>query len=201
MFDARLRPFIDGPLDAIALRLVRSGVRADTITWVALAAGLGGAVLVAGLAFGWGLALFVVNRVLDGLDGAVARRTALTDRGGFLDIVCDFLVYAAFPLAFAFADPDRNALAAACLLASFIASGCTFLAFAAIAAKRGLSTSAQGHKSIYYLAGLAEGFETIAAFLTMCLWPAEFPVIAYGFAALCLVSAVARIVSGLQTLR
>jgi phosphatidylglycerophosphate synthase len=201
MFDARLRPIIERPLDAVASRLARGGVHADTLTWLALVVGLGGATFVTCGAYSWGLALFAVNRVLDGLDGAVARRTALTDRGGFLDIVCDFLIYAAFPLAFAVADPDRNALAAACLLASFNASGCTFLAFAAIAAKRGLSSSAQGQKSIYYLAGLAEGFETIVAFGLMCLWPEWFAVFAYGFAAVCFVSAVARIVSAMRTLR
>jgi phosphatidylglycerophosphate synthase len=120
---------------------------------------------------------------------------------GFIDIVCDFLVYAAIPLAFAIADPPANALAAAALLASFIASGVTFLAFATLAAKRGLTTAAQGPKSIYYLAGLAEGAETIIVFAAMMLWPAWFPALAFGFAGLCAVSAAARIVAAVHTLR
>ena len=98
----------------------------------------------------------------------------------------DFLVYAAIPLGFAVADPAGNGLAAATLLASFMASGATFLAFAATAAKRKLTTSAQGEKSMYYLAGLAaEGFETILALMAMCIWPSYFAVIAYSFAAIC----------------
>ena len=145
--------------------------------------------------------MFVLNRFADGLDGAVARRTVATDRGGFLDIVCDFLIYAAMPLAFAVADPGRNALAAAALLASFMASGVTFLAFAILAAKRGLETSAQGRKSIYYLAGLAEGFETIVVLLAMCAWPEWFAQLAYGFAVVCGVSAVARIGMAMRAFR
>ena len=201
MFDARLRGLIDPPLTAVAGRVARMGVSADAITWAALAIGLSGALLVACQSYLFGLGLFALNRLLDGLDGAVAHQCGPTDRGGFLDIVCDFLIYASFPLAFAVTDPAHNALPAAALLASFIASGITFLAFAAIAAKRGLTTTVQGAKSIYYLAGLAEGFETIAAFVLMCLWPAAFPAIAYTFAGICFASAGARIVSALRQLR
>jgi len=39
----------------------------------------------------------LANRVVDGLDGAVARATVATVRGAFLDIVLDFAFYAAFP--------------------------------------------------------------------------------------------------------
>ena len=201
MFDAYVRPWIDAPLDAIAGRLAQANIRADVVTGLGLAIGLGGAVAVACNFYLTGLALFATNRLLDGLDGAIARRTKLTDAGGYFDIAADFFVYAAYPLAFAWADPSRNALAAAALLASFIASGSTFLAFASVAAKRGLTTTAQGHKSIYYLAGLAEGTETIIAFALMCLWPAQFAIIAASFACLCAVSAIARLFAGMKALR
>ena len=200
MLDARLRPWIDPPLNALAEPLVRAGVSAEAVTWAGCGLGLAGAVAIAIGAPGLGLGLFVLGRLADGLDGAVARRTALTDRGGFLDIVCDFLVYAAVPLAFAVADPAGNALAACALLASFIASGVAFLAFAALAAKRGLETTAQGTKSIYYMAGLAEGAETIAVFAAMMLWPPWFAILACGFATVCAVSAAARIAAALKVL-
>ena len=200
MFDSRLRPWIDPPLHAVAQTFVRRGVSAEAMTWSGLCVGLAGAVAVACAAPLLGLALFAANRLADGLDGAIARQTAVTDRGGFLDIVADFLIYAAYPLAFAVSDPERNALAAAALLASFIASGTTFLAFAAVAAKRGLTTEAQGQKSIYYLAGLAEGGETVAVFVAMCVWPAAFVPIAWVFAAVCGVSAVGRVAMGMRVL-
>ena len=200
MFDARLRVWIDPPLNAVAANLSRTNLSANQLTLIGLVVGLGGAATIAAGAPRVGLLLFLINRLFDGLDGALARRKALTDRGGFLDIVSDFLIYATIPLAFAFSDPVSNALPIAALLASFIASGVTFLAFAAIAAGRGLSTTAQGAKSIYYLAGLAEGFETIVAFVAMCVWPDYVPVIATTFAVVCAVSAVARIFIAMRAL-
>ena len=200
MFDARLRPLIDPVLGTIARRLARAGIGADGLTIAGATLGLAGAALVPfGLPLS-ALALFLAGRILDGLDGAVAGQTRRTDRGAFLDVALDFLVYAAYPLAFAVADPARNALAAACLLAAFLADGAAFLAFAALAAKRGLETRAQGLKSLYYLSGLAEGAETIAVFALACLVPEWFPVLAYAFAAICAVSAAARILIGCTAL-
>jgi phosphatidylglycerophosphate synthase len=200
MFDTAIRPWIDPPLNAIANRLVACGWRADHVTLVGFAIGLAAAGAIALGSFNGGLILIAANRLCDGLDGAVARAsgTGPTDLGGFLDIALDFVFYAAIPLAFAVADPARNALAAAALLAGFLVNGAAFLAYAAIAAKRGLTTTAQGPKSIYYLAGLAEGAETIAVFCAMCLWSSAFPALAYAFAALCAASALARLMIGLR---
>ncbi|MBS3996682.1 MAG: CDP-alcohol phosphatidyltransferase family protein, partial [Hydrogenophaga sp.] len=142
--------------------------------------------------------LLLLSRLLDGLDGAVARATAPTDRGGFLDITLDFVFYAAIPLAFAVADPLANALPAAVLLASFIGTGSSFLAFAIVAEKRRLQSLAFPDKSFYFLGGLTEATETIAAFVAMCLWPQWFAPIAYGFAALCALTTVLRIAWGWQ---
>ncbi len=136
--------------------------------------------------------------------GWMARWRAAQARptgGGFLDIVSDFLVYAAIPLAFAVADPAANALAAAAMLAGFIVSGVAFLAIATGAAKRGLETTTQGARSIYYMAGLTEGTETIAVFAAMVLWPPWYAVLAWGIAAVCAVSAVARIAAATKVLR
>lgn len=193
MFDGRVRPFIDRPLDSAGCWLARRGLTADQITLAGFALGLAGAGAIASGAMALGLVLFLAGRLADGLDGAVARATQPSDRGAFLDIVLDFALYAAIPLAFAVHDP-ANALPAAVLLAAFLANGSAFLAFALMAERRKLTTSAQGRKSIYYLAGLAEGAETIAVFVLFCLFPASFPWLAAAFAALCLVSAAARIV-------
>ena len=95
----------------------------------------------------------------------------LTDLGGFLDIVLDFIVYAGLVFAFAVADPERNALAAAFLLFAFMGTGSSFLAFAIMAAKRGISSELRGRKSLYYLGGLTEGTETILFLVLACLLP------------------------------
>lgn len=202
MLDAVLRPVVDRLTMPVAGVLARQGIGANAVSIGGAVLGLAGAVAIAVGAPLAGLALFILGRISDGLDGAVARAsgTGPTDWGGYLDIVLDFLVYAAIPLAFAVNDPKANGAAAAFLLAGFLANGSAFLGFATIAAKRGLSTTAQGKKSIYYLAGLAEGTETIVAFTAMCLWPGSFAAIATGFAVLCLVSAAARIVAARQLL-
>jgi phosphatidylglycerophosphate synthase len=200
MFDAIIRPVIDGPLDAAGRRLALWGARADHVSLAGLGVGIAAALAIAWGAFALGLTLFLLNRLADGLDGAVARHTALTDRGGFLDITLDFFIYAAIPLAFAFHDPARNALAAAVLLASFLMNGTAFLAFSTLAAQRGMSSGAQGLKSIYYIAGIAEGAETIAFFIAFCVFPRAFPEFALVFAAICVVSATARAVLGWKAL-
>lgn len=194
MFDARLRPLIDPPLNAAGRRLAAAGISADAVTLAGFACGIAAAFAICWHAPLLGALLILANRLADGLDGAVARARVRTDRGGYLDIVLDFFFYGAIPFAFALADPSANALAASALLLSFYMNGASFLGFAIMAEKRGLSTSAQGSKSLYYLGGLAEGAETIAVFLAFCLFPAAFAPMAWAFAAVCAVSATARLV-------
>lgn len=192
MIDAALLPLQRRLLLPPARWLAARGVRADQIT---VAGFLVGALCLPALAFGLpGLALgfIALNRVMDGLDGAVARLTGPTDRGAFLDIALDFVFYALVPLGFALSDPAQNALPAAVLIAGFVGTGSSFLTFATIAAKRGLAADAYPSKGIYYLSGLTEGAETIALFVVICLWPGLFPALAYAFAAACAVTTVTR---------
>ncbi|WP_374642926.1 CDP-alcohol phosphatidyltransferase family protein [Hydrogenophaga sp.] len=181
--------------------LCRLGVTADALSWTGFVLGMGAAVTIGTGQFLVGLALLLASRLMDGLDGAVARATQPTDRGGFLDITLDFVFYASIPLAFAVADPDANALAAAVLLASFIGTGSSFLAFAIVAEKRQLQSLAFPDKSFYFLGGLTEATETLAAFVAMCLWPQWFAEIAYGFAALCVITTALRIGWGYAAFR
>ncbi len=186
-------------LNAAARGLARAGLHADHVTLLGFAIGIGAAVAIAFEQFVPGLLLMLGSRLCDGIDGALARLTAPTDRGGFLDITLDFLFYASVPLAFAVARPDTNALAAATLLAAFIGTATSFLAFATLAAQRGLKSAAYPTKGIYYLGGLTEGTETLTCFVLMCLWPAQFALFAYGFAALCGVTIAMRLWAGWRT--
>lgn len=191
MFDARLRPLIDPPLNAVGRFLAGLGIGANAVTLSGIVTGLATGLAVAQGCYWLGLGLIVLNRLLDGLDGAVARATRLTDFGGYLDILGDFVFYTAVPVGFGLADPPAR-LAAMVLLAMFTLTGISFLAFATMAAKRGLETVAHGRKSFFYNTGLAEGTETIAVFVTMALLPQHFAVIAYGYAALCLLTVIQR---------
>ena len=198
MFDAVIRPHIDKPLARVATHLVRWQISANSVTAMGFLLGMGAAGLIASGQFLPGLVLFLVSRVLDGLDGAVARQTRLTDLGGYLDITLDFIVYASMVMAFALADPARNALAAAFLTTSFMAPAATFLAYAIFAAKRGITTEIRGRKSMYYLGGLTEGFETILTLSLMCLLPYWFPVIAIVYALMCWITGGTRIAAAVQ---
>jgi len=200
MLDAPVRRLIDPPLNLAGRRLARFGVSADLVTMIGLALGLLSAAMIwAGLPI-WALVPLIASRLADGLDGAVARATQRTDFGGYLDITADFLFYAAVPLAFVLADPTRNGAAGAFLLASFYFNGASFLGFAIVAARRGLETSAQGLKSLYYSNGLLEGTETILFFVALCLFPGSFAALAWVFGALCFVSGALRIWGARQAL-
>jgi len=80
-------------------------------------------------------------------------------------------------------------------------TGASFLAFAAVAAKRGITTAARGEKSIYYLGGLTEGSETIALFVVICLFPQHFAWFAWIFGALCWLTTSVRIYMAFETFR
>ena len=194
MFDAKMRRALDPSLNSAGSALARRGVRANQVTLIGFAIGLLAAAL---LAFGvstWiSLIPLLVSRIADGLDGAVARASKITDFGGYLDIVCDFIFYGAIPLAFILRDPTTNAVAGAFLLMSFYANGASFLSFAILAAKHRMETETQGVKSLYFTSGLLEGTETIVFFVFICIFPNTFVLLAWVFGSLCIVTALARV--------
>jgi phosphatidylglycerophosphate synthase len=201
MLDSRLIPLLRGPLNTLARGLVALGLRANAVTLLGFAIGMAAALAIALNHPLLGLALILASRLMDGLDGAVARLTQPTDRGAFLDITLDFLFYASIPLAFAIAEPAGNALPAAVLLAAFLGTSSSFLAFAVLAEKRQLKSQAYPHKGLYYLGGLAESTETLICFVLMCLWPQHFMLWAYGFAVLCGITILGRLAAGWQALQ
>lgn len=191
MLDARLRPLIDPPLNALGRVLADLGVTANAITSIGILLVIGAGALLAQGQFTLALVVIIVNRLLDGLDGPVARITGPTDFGGYLDIVADFVFYLAVPLGFGLAAP-ANLVPSLVLACCFGLTGISFLAFATIAGKRGMETSAHGKKAFFYNTGLAEGTETIVVFILFCLWPAHFPTIALTYAGLCIVTVIQR---------
>lgn len=199
MFDRSFSQLIAPLIQRLARQARRMGLSANQLTLLGFLTGIFAAFLIAYEAYMAGALAILASRLLDALDGAVARLTQATDAGGFLDIALDFVFYASIPLAFAVSDPARNALPAAVLLAAFIGTGSSFLAFAVMAAKRGLSNLATPNKSFYFLGGLTEASETLICFMAMCVWPGLFIELAYGFAALCTLTTTSRIWWGWKT--
>jgi phosphatidylglycerophosphate synthase len=201
MLDRYITPIIQSAIRSTAQAVVRRGIHADHVTLLAFCLGVFAMIGIAFHAYLTASVLILASRLCDALDGAVARLTQPTDAGGFLDITLDFLFYAGIVLAFAMADPPNHGLPAAVLLAAFIGTGASFLAFAILAAKRGITSMQRHDKSFYFLGGLTEATETLIVFVAMCVWPGWFAQIAYGFAALCAMTILTRIVGGYFTLK
>lgn len=200
MLDRVANAALQPALQAGASMLLRAGLGADGVTLLGFGIGLASAAAIATQHYLVGLGLLLLSRALDGMDGIVARLTKPTDRGAFLDITLDFLFYASIPLAFAVADPGRNALPAAVLLAAFIGTGSSFLAFAILAGKRQLESHQYPGKGFFYLGGLTEATETLICFGLMCVWPEHFAWWAYGFAVLCALTIATRVIGGAKAL-
>ena len=198
MLDRIAIAFIQPVVTRAAIQLANVGLNANQITVAGFVIGLLAAVAIASENFLLGGGLILLSRTFDALDGAVARLSKVTDAGGFLDITLDFLFYASIPLAFAIANPPQNALPAAVLLAAFMGTGSSFLAFAVMAAKRSMMSVAYPNKSLYFLGGLTEATETLVCLCAMCLLPQYFPLLAYTFAALCALTIAMRIRWGMR---
>lgn len=199
MLDSGMRKWMDAPLNSAA-KLFPSKISANSITIVGFLIGVLSFISIMKGQFALALLFLAVNRLADGLDGAVARRHGATDLGGYLDITADFLLWALLPLGFMLHSPD-TAFAAAILLSSFAMSMTVFLAFAVMAEKRGASSTAQGKKSFFYLAGLAEGTETIAFFAFVMVYPMYFTPAALIFAAIVYISVLGRLMVSVQQLK
>ncbi|PSW03739.1 CDP-alcohol phosphatidyltransferase family protein [Photobacterium lipolyticum] len=201
MIDRYTIKMIRRPLQSAAALPDKIGITANQVTITGFLLGL---LVLPALAFqqyDWALAFILINRLFDGLDGAIARKQGITDCGGFLDITLDFLFYSMVPFGFVLADPGANAVAGAFLIFAFIGTGSSFLSFAIMASKLNIENLVYKQKSLYYIGGLTEGTETIACFILFCLLPQHFSTIAWIFGSLCWVTTATRIWAGYQTLR
>ncbi len=201
MLDSIVTPFIKPLLKPIVEGLNRKGITPNQVTIIGFVVGLFAVPMI--VLHWWWAALFFIamNRIMDGIDGELARfQQSSSTAGGFLDICLDFLFYAAIPLAFGLANPEQWAIPALVLIVTFIGTGSSFLAFAIAAEKYQIDRPQFKNKSFYYMQGLAEGTETIAVFIAFCIWPEHFSTIAYIFAFICSITIVTRISGGFHTL-
>lgn len=200
MLDIRARRLVAPALDAIGTRLANAGVSPAALTVSGWLVGLGACVAAGANQWTLALGLWLGNRLLDGLDGPVARCRGVTELGGFLDIVADFSIYAGFVLALAIARPDAR-LAAIALLTAYYLSGTAFLALSSLLERRGKSLPRDDGRSLRFVGGLAEGTETIAVYVAICLFPAHAAVFAWVFAAAVAFTAAQRVALGVHLLR
>lgn len=201
MIDPLLNKMLRPPLALLAKPFVRLGISANQVTISGFILGMLAVPAIISEYFTLGLVFILLNRIADGLDGAIARETTSSDAGGFLDIVLDFIFYSSIVFAFIVSHPEQNALAGAFLMLSFTATGTCFLAFASMASKHDIDNPNYPNKSLHYMGGLAEGFETIVVLCLFCIYPEYFVAIALTYAAMCWITAAVRIVLGYKTLK
>jgi phosphatidylglycerophosphate synthase len=120
------------------------------------------------------LGLWLLNRLLDGLDGLVARERGMqTDFGGYLDIMADFAVYAALPIGLYLSRPmAESAVALIVMFGSFYVNAASWMYLSAILEKRGAGARALGEvTSVAMPAGLIGATETIIFYAAFLIWP------------------------------
>lgn len=195
MLDPLLRPVKDALLGPVGRRL--GAVHPTVLTGAGLLTGLAVAATTWQGSFGLALLLWIGNRVLDGLDGIVARQHGRTsDLGGYLDLVADFVVYAAIPVAFALRPAADPALwrATVVLLAVFYVNAATWMVLSSVLEKRGRGAAASGEAtSITMPEGVVGGTETAVLYGLFFLLPESIVVLFQVMAALTAVTALQRV--------
>lgn len=189
-----------GPLAAA----IPGSVHPTAITAIALVPGLGAGAAAAAGAPALAVVLWLLNRLLDGLDGTLARRRGLQSAlGAYADIVLDVVVYAAIPLGIAAGQGTRAAYgAAAVLLASFYVNAISWSYLAALLERRGAGAAAQGELTAVTMpAGLIEGAETVVLFALALALPGWSTTIMWAMAAGVAVTIVQRAVWARRALR
>lgn len=171
MLDSSLRSVKDSLLLPLA-RALGPRVHPNTLSVLGFLVGIGSALLLLRQAYAPALLLWLLNRVLDGLDGTVARaQRRQTDFGGYLDLLLDFALYALIPVCLALGSPVPGVLPAlGALLGSFYLNAASWMYLAAVLEKRALGARG-GATSIVMPPGLIEGAETILFFSLFMLLP------------------------------
>jgi phosphatidylglycerophosphate synthase len=206
VLDAHLRPAKQLVLAPVADRLGRISPQAITVASVVF--GLAAAVAAAGAMWWFAVVLFLVGRLLDGLDGEVARgRSVASDAGGYADIVADTAVYAAVPIGAAIGSSiDHIWPVTAVLLASFYVNTITWSYLSALIEKRRAMERSdrpgggRGPTSVAMPPGLVEGFETIIFFTVVLAIPRWMDWTMGLMAAAVTVGAVLRFIGGRRQL-
>ncbi|MBA3891713.1 MAG: CDP-alcohol phosphatidyltransferase family protein [Gemmatimonadaceae bacterium] len=202
MFDDLLRALKDRLFHPTAI-VVGRWLSPNALSLIAFAMGAAAAIAAANREYGAALACWLVNRLLDGLDGSVARATGRqTDFGGYLDIILDFTVYAALPLGLVYGSGDpKVALAGVALVGSFFINAASWMYLAAILERRGQGVQATGERTTITMPpGLVAGAETVVLYTLFLLLPGHLALLFMLMTAGVAINIVQRLVWALRHL-
>ena len=183
MRDAILRRKKDELMVPMARRLFGT-IHPNWVSFIAMTVGLASVIAVLQQAYPAGLGLWLLNRILDGLDGVVARvHDKQSDFGGYLDLFLDFVVYLAVPIGFLWVLPSSaNLWAGIALLAIYVLNLLSWTTLSALLEKQ-QSRTGNRLTSLEMPTGLIEGAETILFYALFYLLPGY---LAYLFAIMAL---------------
>ena len=136
------------------------------------------------------LFLFLFGRIMDGVDGIIANKTKITEFGGFIDIVFDFISYSLVPLAFILKD-NSNAIFGSILLTTFFGTSSTFFGIEIYEKNKFIKRN--NEKSFFHVGGFMGGTITIFFLSLMFLFTEKFNLIALIFSILCILGTIERI--------
>lgn len=191
MFDAPVRRMLPRVLAGVVAPLVRAGVSPNLLSGLgALLAVAAAGAIVGGQAL-VGLLLWLASRLLDALDGLVARASSQNSLfGGYLDITLDMLAYGAMVLAFACVHADHTFLML-CVMFGYLLVTTTTLALSSM-----LEREAREHpgndRSLQFTPGYAEAGETTVVYVAWTLFPEYIGVIGWVWVAICLATVMQR---------
>ena len=197
MFDRSIQRLIQKPLSFLGKFLLKI-LQPNQITFIGFFFGILMCFLIFIHSYFLAILFLFLNRLCDGLDGVMARQTSPSPLGAYLDIILDFIIYAAFVLVFSL-ENEINLITGVFLLFTYICTGTTFLTQAIIQPQLDYSQQQDNvedeiPKSFIYASGLIEGTETIF-FMFLCLiMPKAFPILGFLFSILCLITAIARVI-------
>jgi len=201
MQDAYLRRQKDRLLSPMAGPFF-AAVHPNVVSIIALIIGLGSVAAILLQLYWVGLFLWALNRIMDGLDGVIARvHQKQSDFGGFLDLFLDFVIYLTVPIAFIWAMPTMaNLWAGIALLSSYVMNSISWTTLAALLEKR-QKQSANRLTSMEMPTGLIEGAETIFFYTLFYLLPGQVALLFAVMALLVFYTAIQRVWWAYQTMR
>lgn len=196
MIDKFLRVPKEYALRPIAASLSQS-IHPSAVTLAAFGVGLAAGAAIWQQVYGLGAALWAINRLLDGLDGTLARvQRKQSDLGGYIDILADSVIYALIPTALVLSNPSTAGwISLAALLSSFYINGASWMFLAALLEKRAQGSRTRGElTTITMPSGLIEGAETVLFYTLFLLLPDTAVVLFWTMALLVLVTIAQRLI-------
>ena len=194
MLDSVTRKMKEIALDPVAGFL--QSIHPNVVTLTSLVPGILAAWFASQNLMGWAIGMWAANRILDGLDGTMARlHNQQSDFGGYLDILIDFVVYAIVPIGIVLGRPEQfNWVALAFLLAAYYVNSASWMYLSSILEKRGAGANRSAELTTVTMPiGLIEGTETVIAYFLFLLFPNQAAYLFICFALLVMVTVGQRL--------